>query len=447
MGKGGLVMKKLLAAFLLLPALAQAASNDLFINQRNSTDTATLSRTVTIPAAGANGLFGFNGSTVLPVFYTLGPGLTLSGSVLDTVPGGVVTWASITGKPAFATVATSGAYADLSGQPVIPAAQVQTDWNATTGLGVLLNKPTLATVATAGTFAALTSKPTTLAGYGITDGATAAQLATKFNIPAGTTAQYLRGDGSTATFPTAVSAFTNDSGYITGISSAQVTAALGFTPYNSTNPSGYVTQAGARAAVSLTTAGTAGAATYNSSTGVLNIPNYAPGTGTVTSITAGTGLPGGTITTSGTISLPNTGTAGTYSGVTTDPQGRVTAGTVRSQAAATRALNTAFQVSSTRDALVTYSVQITVSASITGGQNGDVVLEIASDSGFTANVQTVAISGLGQTYTLAVALAGVQPQTGVVSGMVPAGYYARLRTVNNTGTPTYAYRAGQETLL
>jgi hypothetical protein len=34
---------------------------------------------------------------------------------------------------------------------------------------------------------------------------------------------------------------TNPSGYITGISSAMVTGALGYTPYNSTNPSGYIT--------------------------------------------------------------------------------------------------------------------------------------------------------------------------------------------------------------
>lgn len=39
-------------------------------------------------------------------------------------------------------VATSGAYSDLSGIPSIPAAQVQSDWNATTGLGVVLHKPT-----------------------------------------------------------------------------------------------------------------------------------------------------------------------------------------------------------------------------------------------------------------------------------------------------------------
>ncbi len=53
--------------------------------------------------------------------------------------------------------------------------------------------------------------------------------------------------------------------------------------------------------------------------------------GTVTSVTAGAGLSGGTITSSGTISMPNVGTAGTYGSastvpvITTDAQGRVTA--------------------------------------------------------------------------------------------------------------------------
>lgn len=118
-----------------------------------------------------------------------------------------------------------------------------------------------------------------------------------------------------------------------------------------------------------------------------------------------------------------------------------------SQSAAARSLNTIYRVSTTRPAWVTYSVQLTVTATIAGGQNGDVVLEIASDAAFTTAVQTLSISGLGQVYSLAVAIQGVQPQTGVVSGFIPAGYYARLRTVNNTGTPTYLFRAGQETIM
>lgn len=41
-----------------------------------------------------------------------------------------------------AAVATSGSYNDLSNKPTIPAAQVQSDWNAVSGMGVILNKPT-----------------------------------------------------------------------------------------------------------------------------------------------------------------------------------------------------------------------------------------------------------------------------------------------------------------
>lgn len=75
------------------------------------------------------------------------------------------------------------------------------------------------------------------------------------------------------------------------------------------------------------------------------------------------------------------------------------------------------------------------------------IFEIADDSGFITNVQTVGIGGLGQTYTLAVALQGVQPQTTAVIGYVPAAKFARLRSVNNTGTPAFSIRAQQEVLL
>lgn len=47
-----------------------------------------------------------------------------------------------------ATVATSGSYNDLTNKPTIPAAQVQTDWNASSGMGAILNKPTIPTIPT-----------------------------------------------------------------------------------------------------------------------------------------------------------------------------------------------------------------------------------------------------------------------------------------------------------
>lgn len=45
-----------------------------------------------------------------------------------------------------ASVATSGSYNDLSNKPTIPAAQVNSDWNATSGVARILNKPTIPTV-------------------------------------------------------------------------------------------------------------------------------------------------------------------------------------------------------------------------------------------------------------------------------------------------------------
>ncbi len=60
--------------------------------------------------------------------------------------------------------------------------------------------------------------------------------------------------------------------------------------------------------------------------------------GTVTSITAGSGLTGGTINGSGTIALNSVGTAGTYSKVTTDSSGRVVSGSSLQQSDMTTAL-------------------------------------------------------------------------------------------------------------
>ena len=49
---------------------------------------------------------------------------------------------------ALATVATSGSYNDLSNKPTIPAAQVNSDWNASSGVAQILNKPDLSNYVT-----------------------------------------------------------------------------------------------------------------------------------------------------------------------------------------------------------------------------------------------------------------------------------------------------------
>jgi hypothetical protein len=75
------------------------------------------------------------------------------------------TWGSITGTlssqtdlqtalntkaniSSLSAVATSGSYTDLTNKPSIPAAQVNSDWNATSGISEILNKPTIPTVPT-----------------------------------------------------------------------------------------------------------------------------------------------------------------------------------------------------------------------------------------------------------------------------------------------------------
>ena len=58
-----------------------------------------------------------------------------------------------------ATVATTGSYSDLTNTPTIPAAQVNSDWDASSGVSQILNKPSLATVATSGSYNDLSNKP------------------------------------------------------------------------------------------------------------------------------------------------------------------------------------------------------------------------------------------------------------------------------------------------
>ena len=57
-------------------------------------------------------------------------------------------YTDLTNLPPLATVATSGDYNDLVNTPSVPPSQVNSDWVATTGLAEILNKPTLAAVAT-----------------------------------------------------------------------------------------------------------------------------------------------------------------------------------------------------------------------------------------------------------------------------------------------------------
>jgi hypothetical protein len=186
---------------------------------------------------------------------------------------------------------------------------------------------------------------------------------------------------------------------------------------------------------------------YNSATRTLSASGAGGSVSSVGFSSSDFDVVGSPITSTGTITahLKNTGVvAGTYSGVTVTEKGLVTAGTTRAVSYPTRSLNTIFQPSASRDTLVNYSVDVSTSATLAGGQTGTVFLEISPSSTFASGVQEVARFVNGNSVSLAIAITVTQNVTGTLSGYVPSGFYVRLRTANTTGTPTFAYRSGQE---
>lgn len=119
----------------------------------------------------------------------------------------------------------------------------------------------------------------------------------------------------------------------------------------------------------------------------------------------------------------------------------------RSFAHQTRDLNTCYQISSTRDALVSYAVEVTAVSTLSAGQLGTVFLETFTDSGCTTGTQEImrGISGLSQGLGLTVTL--TNSGTVTLHGVVAAGLYVKQRTENTTGTPSFAARPGQEVQL
>lgn len=120
---------------------------------------------------------------------------------------------------------------------------------------------------------------------------------------------------------------------------------------------------------------------------------------------------------------------------------------VRSFAYPTRALNTCFQASSTRDTQVIYNSEISSSLTVIGGQRGTLFLQTYTDSACTLGVQEIMRSTNGNTSGLAVAVGSVATSTLSVTGIVPAGLWIKLNTVNDTATPTFTARPGQEISL
>ena len=118
---------------------------------------------------------------------------------------------------------------------------------------------------------------------------------------------------------------------------------------------------------------------------------------------------------------------------------------VISIASGARNFNTAYQVSTTRPSEIKVSSQISASLSLSGGQGGEVYLEYSAN-GSTGWTLGGMISG-SNTGALTIGLSTVQVTGGMLSVWLPAGYYWRLRTNNTTGTPTYTFTGGTQTIF
>jgi hypothetical protein len=127
-------------------------------------------------------------------------------AAIDALEEEILLKADIT---SISAVGFSNDYTDLDNKPTIPAAQVNSDWNATSGVAEILNKPTLTngTVTSVGltmpaAFSVANSPITSSGDIAVTG--------------AGTVSQYVRGDGSLANFPASTGGGASLSFYLNG---------------------------------------------------------------------------------------------------------------------------------------------------------------------------------------------------------------------------------------
>jgi hypothetical protein len=270
--------------------------------------------------------------------------------------------------------------------------------------------------------------PTTLSGYATTSALTGG-LAAKQDVFAGTALQYVKGDGSLATFPTNLSSFTNGPGYIANVTSGMVTSALGFNPVNPNGLSSqYIAGDGTKVAFPTLTSGTV------TSVGLSSVDFS---------------VSGSPITTSGNITaiLATTGvSAGTYgSRYTVDTKGRITSAQNKAFNSVSRSLSTTgsnntFTISATRDAFVNYTVSFSV-ALLAALSNAVVDLDYSLDGGST----WVNVSSVSQVFGVSITITTTQRSS--LSGWIPAGALVRIYNSSNTNaTTTLVANRQQETL-
>lgn len=297
-------------------------------------------------------------------------------------------------------------------------AQMNSDWNVSSGIGLILNKPTkLSQFSNDVNF--LTANQTITASGDATGSGT-----TSLPLTLNTVNNNVYATNSFLKFSV------NAKGLVTGagaVSASDITTALGYTPLSANQT---ITVSG-----DMTGSGTTAISTsYNNvvpatkgGAGSVNGLLKANGSGTVSAAVAGADYQSPIIlTTSGSIG------AATLSGNTLNIP--VYAPNRTPNIVGTRPVDgSSFRLSTTRDAEVKYSIQINCTSSTS---SGSVYLEYSSDNSTWVSI--------GQVSTNLNLIFSSLSQTFQITGYIPAGYWIRLRSVTSSSTVTYMY--GQEIL-
>lgn len=112
-----------------------------------------------------------------------------------------------------------------------------------------------------------------------------------------------------------------------------------------------------------------------------------------------------------------------------------------------RALNSCYQISSSKDADFHYKVDVTNGLSLTTGAQGTVTATSYTNSSCTTGAQAIADGTASQTGTLVVGLALNQISSVSLDGTLPSGKWVKITTANTVGTPSFAIRAVQSEIL